>query len=149
MAVGILLFGPLSDKYGRKPLLLGGTLVYAAFSAACALAPSIGVLIGARIVQSLGVGCMMAVSTAMIKDCFEEKQRNTILAVVQAMSVIAPMVAPVLGAWVVTLSGWRTTFWILAVLGGAVLPGGSCPSGNPAGRGTIYRPHYRNIGAAA
>ena len=125
MAVGILLFGPLSDKWGRKPMLLLGTGVYAVFSAACALAPTIGFLIGARIAQALGAGCMMAVSTALIKDSFERKTRDVVLAVVQAMSVIAPMLAPIVGAWVVTVSGWRMTFWVLVIMAilcfGAVL----------------------------
>lgn len=116
MAVGILLFGPLSDKYGRKPMLIAGTCIYMIFSGACALAPSVGFLIGSRIIQALGAGCMVAVSTALIKDCFERQTRDVVLAVVQAMAVIAPMVAPVAGAWIVTLSGWRATFWLLAII---------------------------------
>ena len=116
MAVGILIFGPLSDKYGRKPMLMAGTCMYMMFSAACALAPGVEFLIGARILQALGAGCMIAVSTALIKDCFEEKTRDVVLAVVQAMAVIAPMVAPIVGAWIVTLSGWRATFWVLAAM---------------------------------
>lgn len=59
---------------------------------------------------------MVAVSTALIKDCFERQTRDVVLAVVQAMAVIAPMVAPVAGAWIVTLSGWRATFWLLAII---------------------------------
>ena len=116
MAVGILLFGPLSDKYGRKSMLLLGTGVYAIFSAACAIAPTIGFLIVARIVQALGAGCMMAVSTALIKDSFEKRTRDVVLAVVQAMAVIAPMLAPIVGAWIVTVSGWRMTFWVLVAM---------------------------------
>ena len=65
------------------------------FSGACALAPSVGFLIGSHIIQALGAGCMVAVSTALIKDCFERQTRDVVLAVVQAMAVIAPMVAPV------------------------------------------------------
>lgn len=116
MAVGILLFGPLSDKYGRKSMLLLGTGVYAIFSAACAIAPTIGFLIVVRIVQALGAGCMMAVSTALIKDSFEKRTRDVVLAVVQAMAVIAPMLAPIVGAWIVTVSGWRMTFWVLVAM---------------------------------
>lgn len=117
MAVGTLVFGPLSDKYGRKTLLLAGTLVYALFSAGCALATSIWLLIAARVLQALGAGCMVAISTAMIKDCFDRRTRDTILAIVQAMAVIAPMLAPIVGAFIVTHAGWRATFAVLAVLG--------------------------------
>lgn len=117
MSIGILLFGPLSDKYGRKIVLIIGISTYLLFSAGCAIAGTIEVLIGARILQALGAGCMIAVSTALIKDCFNEKKRDTVLAVVQAMAVIGPMVAPVIGAWVITLSGWRMTFWLLAIIG--------------------------------
>lgn len=117
MAIGTLIFGPLSDKYGRRGLLVAGTLVYTIFSAACALATSIWLLIIARVLQALGAGCMVAISTAMIKDCFDRRTRNTILAVVQAMAVIAPMLAPIVGAFIVTHAGWRATFAVLAVLG--------------------------------
>ena len=119
MAVGTLLFGPLSDKYGRKHLLLVGTLVYTIFSIVCALATNIWMLIIARVLEALGAGCMVAISTAMIKDCFDRRTRNSILAVVQAMAVIAPMLAPIVGAFIVTHAGWRATFWVLAVLGAA------------------------------
>lgn len=121
MAIGILIFGPFSDKYGRKKPLIAGTFIYMLASAACAIAFSIEFLIIARIVQSIGAGCMMAVSTALIKDCFETKTRGTVLAVVQAMGVIGPMLAPVIGAWIITLFSWRTTFWLLTILAGICL----------------------------
>lgn len=116
LAIGILIFGPLSDKYGRKPLLITGSAIYMVFSGACAMAFSIEFFIAARIIQSLGAGCMVAVSTALIKDCFIAKKRDTVLAVVQAMAVIAPMVAPIIGAWIISFSSWRTTFWVLTVI---------------------------------
>ena len=72
---------------------------------------------GCCVLQALGAGCMVAISTAMIKDCFDRRTRNTILAVVQAMAVIAPMLAPIVGAFIVTHAGWRATFAVLAVLG--------------------------------
>lgn len=116
LAVGILIFGPLSDKYGRRPLLLGGIGVYFLSSCGCALAATVEQLILLRVFQALGAGCMTAVSTAMIKDCFSGKTRDGVLAAVQALMVIAPMVAPLLGALIISIAGWRATFWLLALL---------------------------------
>lgn len=120
-AVGTLLWGPISDKYGRKPVLLSGSAVYVAASVCCAIAPDVYVLIGARIVQGLGAGAITAVSMALIKDCFEGKRRETILALVQSMAGIAPMIAPVLGAFILTFTSWRGSFWLLAAIGALCL----------------------------
>ena len=116
-AVGIILFGPLSDKFGRKPILVFGLILYILGSMASALSASIYQLILFRIVQALGAGAVAAISTAMIKDCFSGKIKSKVLAAVQAMGVIAPMVSPIAGAAILQVAEWRTTFWVLAVVG--------------------------------
>ncbi len=116
-AVGIIIFGPLSDKYGRRTILILCLLLYTIGSMACALSGSVYQLILFRIFQSLGVGGVMAISTAMIKDCFFGELKSKVLALVQAMSVIAPMVAPIIGAAILRVAEWRETFWVLALIG--------------------------------
>jgi len=113
-AVGMLLFGPFSDRYGRKPVLVAGLGLYLTASLGCAAAVTIWQLILFRIIQALGAGCMVAVSTALGKDCFEGRARGTVLATIQSMSVIAPMLAPIIGAFIVQYATWRTTFLVLA-----------------------------------
>lgn len=116
-AVGILVFGPLSDKYGRKPILIIGVILYTIFSGLCAMSLTIWQLIICRIIQALGAGSMVSVSTALIKDCFIGSVRDKVLAIVQALAVIGPMVAPLAGAFVLQFFSWRATFWILLAAG--------------------------------
>ncbi|MBP2019067.1 DHA1 family bicyclomycin/chloramphenicol resistance-like MFS transporter [Symbiobacterium terraclitae] len=113
-AVGMLLFGPFSDRFGRKPVLVAGLGVYIAACLLCAGATSVWQLILFRILQALGAGCMVSVSTALVKDCFSGRLRGTILATIQSMSVVAPMLAPVIGALIVQYASWRTTFLVLS-----------------------------------
>lgn len=116
-AVGILLFGPVSDKYGRRKILLLGIVLYTLASGLCAFAGSIYSLIAYRIVQALGAGGMVAVSMAVVKDAFYGTTKNRVLALVQAMAVIAPMVAPVIGAFLLQFVSWRGTFGVLIAAG--------------------------------
>jgi len=121
MAVGMLVLGPLSDRFGRKITLIISLLLYMLASVMCAVTASIYFLIFMRIVQGIGAGGMVSLSIAIIKDCFEGPTRATALAVVQSMSVIAPIAAPVIGALIIQVSMWRTVFFVLAAIAAACL----------------------------
>ena len=123
MAIGILILGPMSDKYGRKPVLIASISISMIFSAACALAPNIALLIAARAASAFGAGGMVAISTALIKDSYEGKAMSKVLSVTQAFMLIAPMLAPVLGAIILKVADWKMTFIVLAIITGVSLAG--------------------------
>ena len=123
MAIGILILGPMSDKYGRKPVLIASISISMIFSAACAFAPNITLLIVARAASAFGAGGMVAISTALIKDSYEGKAMSKVLSVTQAFMLIAPMLAPVLGAIILKVADWKMTFIVLAIITGVSLAG--------------------------
>ncbi len=116
-AIGMLLWGPLSDRFGRKRVLLSGVLLYVIGSAVCCVAASVGIMIAARCVQGLGAGAITSVAMAIIKDSYGGETRQKILALVQAVSGLAPMIAPIIGAAILHFFGWRTVFLVLAAIG--------------------------------
>lgn len=117
-AIGTLFWGPLSDKYGRKRVLLAGLAIYTLASICCAiLSDNVYKLILFRIIQAIGAGAVIAVGTAIIKDVYTGRKRASVLAVVQSMIMIAPIVAPVIGAFVLKFTSWRGVFWVLSIAG--------------------------------
>jgi DHA1 family bicyclomycin/chloramphenicol resistance-like MFS transporter len=117
MAAGMLIFGPLSDKCGRKHILIPCIVVYCLASVCCAFSSTIVTLVISRIFQALSVGALVVVSTAIIKDAFHGRQREAILGISQAMSLVAPVVAPVLGAFILQFFPWQANFIVLALFG--------------------------------
>ena len=116
-ALGMLFWGPLSDKFGRRRMLLVGFGVYLAGSALCAAAPNIEVLIAARMLHGIGAASVTAISMAIVKDCFSGRIREQVLAIVQTLSGIGPIMAPVLGGWVLLITDWRGVFELLFAFG--------------------------------
>ena len=116
-AVSMILFGPLSDKYGRRPILIFGAAIYTAASFTCAEASNIYFLLAGRFFQAVGSGAVITVATTLIKDCFRGKVMRKILAITQALGVIAPMVAPLVGGVLLTFTDWRGSFYLLTILG--------------------------------
>jgi DHA1 family bicyclomycin/chloramphenicol resistance-like MFS transporter len=115
-----LVWGPLSDKYGRKPMLIIGFLMYFAGSLMCALAPTIGVMSAFRVLQGVGSGSGMAVSSAIVKDVFSGRRQEGVLSAIQSMVMVGPVVAPVIGSFIIGAAGWRGVFFLLSAVGAGV-----------------------------
>ncbi len=122
-SIGTLVWGPLSDKYGRKPALLVGLTVYIIASALCASAPNVYALVFFRVLQAAGGSTAGTVATAIVKDVFDGRRRESILALVQSMVLISPAVAPVLGAALLQITSWRGAFLVLTLIGLVALAG--------------------------
>ncbi|MHB8118916.1 MAG: multidrug effflux MFS transporter [Methanothrix sp.] len=122
-AAGTLFWGPQSDKYGRRPILLIALSIYSLAGFLCAGSMDIYHLILFRILQALGGSGAFAVATAIIKDVYDSKNRELILALVQSMVLISPMTAPVLGAFLLRFTTWRGVFLILGGIGLLALAG--------------------------
>jgi len=119
--VATLAWGPLSDKYGRKRVLTTGLAIYILACLMCAASASIEQLVLFRMLQAAGGGGVTAVATAMIKDVFDGRRRIVVLALVQSMVLIAPAVAPVLGAILLQFTTWQGIFVVLAAIGATAL----------------------------
>jgi len=122
-ALGTLFWGPLSDHYGRKPVLITGLGIYIISSALCALMQSVDGLILCRIFQAIGGSAAGAVATAVVKDVFSGRKRVSVLAIVSSMVTITPAVAPSIGAFFIRFMSWRGIFWTLTGIGIVALLG--------------------------
>lgn len=116
LALGQLAFGPLSDRYGRRPLLLVGTLVCAVFSAASALAPGIELLAASRFLQGFAGAAGIVLGRAVISDRAHGPAAARLFGLLVVVNAVAPVVAPLIGGTIVTNVGWRAVFWVLTAL---------------------------------
>jgi len=114
LAVGQLVIGPLSDQFGRRRLLIGGTVVCALAGVVCAFAPNEGVLVAARFVQGFSGAAGIVLSRAVIADRARGEQAAKLFSLMMVISGVAPVIAPLLGGSLVGAVGWRGIFWILA-----------------------------------
>lgn len=120
MALGQLVYGPVSDRIGRRPVILFGCCVYVVASLACALAPSIGWLVAGRFAQALGCCAGMVVARAVVRDRYDHRDSARIFSLLVLVLGVAPMVAPTVGGWLAAVSSWRAIFLVLAAFGGIV-----------------------------
>jgi len=121
LAIGQLFYGPVADRYGRKPPLVFGLVLYTVASAGCALAADIDSLIALRFVQALSGCAGMVVSRAVVRDLFDHTESARMFSVLMLVMGVAPILAPLAGGYVLTWFGWRSIFWVLALFGAGCL----------------------------
>ena len=121
LAAAQLLLGPLSDRFGRRPVVLAGLTLNVLASLAAIAASSIGALIAARIVQAIGASTGIVIGRAIIRDLYERDRAAAMIGLVTTAMVIAPMIAPLVGGILDTAFGWEAIFLFIALFSTAVL----------------------------
>jgi len=116
-AVGQILYGPISDRHGRKPVLLAAVALYCAASFVCALSTSIEMLIVARFVQALGGSGGIVLARAIVRDLYSGARAGRELSLIGSVMALAPVLAPLVGGALQTGFGWRSIFVTLVAAG--------------------------------
>jgi len=116
-AIGQLFYGPLSDRYGRRPVLLVGVSFFIATTLACSLAPSIGSLIGLRVLQGLGAASGAVLSRALTRDAYSAHEMPVVMSWISLGMNISPSIGPTLGGFLGEWLSWRATFWFVGGFG--------------------------------
>ena len=123
-ALAQLVYGPLSDRFGRRPVLFGGMIIYIIATLACMTARSIEALILGRLLQSLGACAGPVLSRAIVRDIYPPEQSARVMASMASAMALAPAVGPILGGFVHSMFGWQANFLLLASYGAGLLASG-------------------------
>jgi len=120
LAVGQLIYGPLSDRFGRRPIVLLGLAIYTFGGATAVFAPTVGWLIAARCLQALGGGAGLSLARAMVRDTSVREDATRRLALLNVMVTVGPGLAPILGEALTATLGWHSILWLLCGLGASL-----------------------------
>lgn len=121
MAFFTVAYGGLSDRFGRKRVLLGGLVLFTCGAAACMLAANLPMLLAGRILQGAGAGCGVVLARAIARDVYGQERVAQVIAYLTAAYVLGPMFAPAIGGQLTTLFGWRALFIFASVVGLVVI----------------------------
>jgi len=114
LGIGPLIVGPLSDRCGRLPVLALGTLVFTISALLCATTNDIKLLMAYRLVQALGGSVAPVIARATIRDLYQGRMAASVLSLVQSVMLVAPIMAPVVGGYMILWFDWRADFWLMA-----------------------------------
>ena len=116
IALGTLVYGPMSDKYGRKPVMLAGLIVTLFGSVLCYFSHSIEMLILSRFVQAFGGAVGLVLARAIVRDVYGAQEAARVIATLVMVMVVAPMLSPALGGELMLLFGWESVFVVIAIM---------------------------------
>ncbi|MEJ0011515.1 MAG: multidrug effflux MFS transporter [Bauldia sp.] len=116
-ALAQLLYGPISDSIGRRPVLLGGLGAYTVASFICVVAPSIDALIAARFLQSVAAAAPVILGRTIVRDIHSGVRAGHLLAVMASIMGVVPILAPAIGGFLETHFGWQSSFWVMTAIG--------------------------------